>query len=394
MSPKKKFVDRLIKRLDRLDREKVGDYLISLAGEKGLLENIFNSMQEGLIVVDPQGKVVLANHPASLLLDLPADAGGDPVERVIRDPALLEIIEQGLDLPGQTLVREFAVVYPQPRWVRLSRSPLRDGEGKFRGITLVLSDVTRQRKAEEEMGLVERLGFLSYLTAHIAHELGNPLSSLGIHVQLIERLLKGEAGKINKKLLHSVAIIKEELGRLDGMVAQFLKALRPESLRLYEENVTDVVEEVLSLVEEELREKSIRLERVFSPEAIRGRMDKNLIKQALLNLIKNAAQAMDRGGAISVRLEAEDSYLKISVADQGTGIPSDDISKVFEPFFTTKETGSGLGLLVVYKVVRQHGGYVEIKSQAGQGSIFTIWLPRRPERIKLLPAVSNLSEKE
>jgi len=115
-------------------------------------------------------------------------------------------------------------------------------------------------------------------------------------------------------------------------------------------------------------------------------MDAGLIKQAIINLIKNAVQAMPGGGEISIRLEKEDAYLKFSITDQGTGIPPEKINRLFEPLFTTKETGSGLGLLVVYKALRQHVGYVEVTSQPGEGTTFTIWLPQRPERIKLLPA--------
>jgi len=382
-----KFTERFVQRLDQLDSRKVGEYLLGLAREKGLLENIFNSMQEGLLVIDSSKTIAMVNHAAGRLLDLPSESVGSLFYESIRDPGLRDIIEQGFEVPGQVLIREFIVVHPQPRWVRMSRTSLRDADGKFRGIMLVLNDITRQRKSEQETNRVERLDFLSHLTAGVAHEIGNPLSSLSIQIQLIERQVNSmEVSPFRDKLRKRILIIKEELLRLDQIVTQFVQTLRPEPLILRKENLVKVVEEVLELVEEELREKGISLNRDYPQENIMGRMDSGLMKQAIINLIKNAVQAMPGGGEISIRMEKKDAYLKFSITDQGTGIPREKINRLFEPLFTTKETGSGLGLLVVYKALRQHGGYVEVTSQPGEGTTFTIWLPQRPERIKLLPA--------
>ncbi|MEA1927236.1 MAG: ATP-binding protein [Candidatus Auribacterota bacterium] len=382
-----KFTERFVQRLDRLDSREVGEYLLGLAREKGLLENIFNSMQEGLLVIDSAGIIALLNHSAGHLLDLTSGAVGSSYKESIHDPGLMDIVEQGFEVRGQALVREFVVIHPQPRWVRLSRTALRDGEGRFRGIMLVLNDITRERKAEEEINLVERLDFVSHLTAGVAHEIGNPISSLSVQIQLIERQIRSlEESPFREKLRKTVFIVREELNRLDQIVRQFLQGLRPKQLVLRERDLVTVVEEVLELVEEELREKGISLNREYPGKGIRGRMDVNLIKQAIINLIKNAVQAMPEGGKITIRMEKEDAYIKFSITDQGVGIPREKISRLFEPFFTTKETGSGLGLLVVYKALRQHGGYVEVTSEPGEGTTFTIWLPQRPERIKLLPA--------
>jgi len=382
-----KFTERFVQRLDHLDSREVGEYLLGLAREKGLLENIFNSMQEGILVIDYSQTIAMVNHAAARLLDLSPSTVGSLFYESIRDPGLLDIIEQGFEVPGQVLVREFIVVHPQPRWIRMSRTSLKGGDGKFRGVMMVINDITRQRKAEQEIHMGERLDFLGQLTAGVAHEIGNPLSSLSIQIQLIERqIFTMEATPFREKLGNIISIIKEELLRLDQIVAQFLQTLRPEPLILRKKDLVNVVEEVLELVEQELKEKGISLNRIYPPDGIEGRMDAGLIKQAIINLIKNAMQAMPGGGEISICLEQEGAYLKFSITDQGTGIPPEKINRLFEPLFTTKETGSGLGLLVVYKALRQHGGYVEVTSQPGEGTTFTIWLPQRPERIKLLPA--------
>lgn len=382
----KRFTERLIERIEHLDHRELGGYLVGLAREKGLLENIFNSMQEGLLVVRPEGTIVLLNNSAARLLDIPAASAGRAFSAVINDSELQAIIEQGLEVPGQSLVREFIMLHPQPRWVRLSRSGLSDGEGKFRGVLVILADITRQRKAEAETSLVERLNFLGHLTAGVAHEIGNPISALFVQAQLLERGTRKLSSPQREKFRRTIALIQEELRRLDGIVRQFLKTLRPEVIHLHENDLAELVEEVAELTEAELKEKGITLARESPRGDVRGRMDKNLVKQAVLNLIKNAAQAMPRGGVITIRMESEDAYLRLAVSDQGIGIPGEKISRIFEPFFTTRETGSGMGLLVVYKAIRQHGGYVEVSSLPGEGTTFTIWLPRRPRKIKLLPA--------
>jgi len=383
MSPQKKLLERLIKRLDLSHRQLVGDYLDQLAREKVLLESIFNNMQEGVMVIDEKHQLVMINRSAGFLLDLPSESRGRPLAETVNDPVLLKIVEEGFEIPGQVVVKEIKVVRPMARWIRLSRSSLWDGEGIFRGILLLLTDFTRQRNIEQAAGLADRLDFLSYLTAAVAHELGNPLSSLSIHAQLIERLTRDSR---EDKLKRSTRILREEINRLDEIVSQFLKALRPARLNLSREDIKEVLEQVLGLVEEELKAGKIKVKRIYPRETVWGDFDRNMIKQVILNLVKNSAQAMHRGGLIKIRVERQKSYIVISISDQGGGILADKLGDFSKVFFSGRKEGGGLGLLVVYKIIRQHGGTLEIKSETGVGTEVIVRLPQRPERIKLLKA--------
>jgi len=389
MSPNKTFLDRLIERLDRVDRQEVGDYLLGLAREKGLLENIFDSMQEGLMVTDPSARIAFFNRAAGRLLGLSPESRGRPLEEFIADPGLREIALQGLGLPEQSLVRDFQTVPPPRRWIRLSRSSLRDGEGQVRGMLLLFSDITRQRRADEEASVSERMDALVFLTATVAHELGNPLSSLAIHVQLLERAVRQRAETSSAPLLSSIAVVKEELARLDGIIVQFLKALRPAPLQLEEHDLVAVANDVRRLMEEELKGKGISIRIESPPEPVRGVIDRNLIKQAVLNLVKNSAQAMPRGGTVRMIIGREAAHLSLRVRDEGEGMATGEMGRIFEPFSSNREGGSGLGLLVVYKIVRQHGGAIEVTSEPSRGTTVTVRLPQRPERIRLLPPVSG-----
>jgi PAS domain S-box-containing protein len=388
MPANKTFLDRLIERLDRVDRQEVGDYLLGLAREKGLLENIFDSMLEGLVVIDPSSRIAFFNRAAGRLLSLPPESRGRPLEEFIADPGLKEIALQGLQLPEQSLVRDFRTVQPPPRWIRLSRSTLRDEAGQVRGLLLLFSDVTRQRRADEEASASERMDALVFLTATVAHELGNPLSSLAIHVQLLERAVRQIGADRAAPLLSSIAVVKEELARLDGIIVQFLKALRPAPLQLREDDLKEVAQDVRRLVAAELKGKGISIELESPSDPVRGVIDRNAIKQAILNLVKNSAQAMPRGGTVRLILMREQTHLSFQVRDEGKGIPTGEMPQIFEPFSSTREGGSGLGLLVVYKIVRQHGGTIEVSSVPSRGTAVTVRLPLRPERIKLLPPAS------
>ncbi|HOO77392.1 MAG TPA: ATP-binding protein [bacterium] len=382
---KKEFIDRFIERLDRIGPQELEEYLLAFKARKGFLEGILNGMQEGVVAFNAGGRIVLVNRAAEGMLNLPEEPLGLGYEEAVPLGAVRDIVRQGLRLPGQALTRDIFIAGTSPRWVRLSRSGLFDGNGSFGGIVLVLSDVTRLRRAESEASKAATVDYLSFLTAAVAHELGNPLGSLSLHAQLLERRLRELPARYGLPLRKSAEVIREEIERLNGIVRQFLQALRPAPVSLREHDPSEVIGEVETLLEPELKERRVDL--ILKPPSrpFRCRFDRDQLKQALINLVRNAAQAIARSGSIEISWAQDGGYFQLTVADDGGGISSRDLGRIAEPFFTTREGGAGLGFLVVYRIVRQHGGTVEVSSEEGVGTAVKVRLPLRPDTLKALP---------
>jgi len=392
MVESRKFLERLIERLDRVDRRELEEHLLALESRRGILASIFNSMQEGILVLDVDRRVLLVNRAAREILALAPGREGDAVEEIISSPAVLDILVGGFEFTRQSLVRDVFLPESGSRWVRLSRSPLLAEDGEFRGVMLVASDVTRRQRSQREATLAEKVDFLTYLTAAVAHELGNPIASLSLHLQLMQRQIRQVKGEPGRKLEGSAGVLAEEMRRLDGIVRQFLQALRPGRLQLRETDPASVIEEVLAMLAPEMDGLGVKISLDPPSRPVPARFDPDQVKQALINLIRNAAQATGEGGRIWIGWSPRGGYLEIRVSDDGRGIPAEEVPRVMEPFFSTREGGSGLGFLVVYRIVRQHGGTVEIKSEAGEGTTVTFWLPRRPDDIKRLPEFGEREE--
>jgi signal transduction histidine kinase len=187
-----------------------------------------------------------------------------------------------------------------------------------------------------------------------------------------------------EKIEHYLEVAKGEIARLDYIVTQFLQAIRPSAPKFADGSLNDVVRETLELLRPELDNRRLNVREKPAARLALAPLDAGQIKQALLNLIKNAMQAMTPGGTLTVETGQNTEEVWVSVADTGGGIPADQVNLIFKPFYTTKKKGTGLGLMIVQRIVRQHGGHVELESRVGQGTTFRIWLPRREKPQKLL----------
>jgi two-component system sensor histidine kinase HydH len=230
-----------------------------------------------------------------------------------------------------------------------------------------------------QLAAQERRLLLSRLLARFAHEVRNPLSSLDIHVQLLEEDLARAAPQIREKSAGRFEIIHGELHRLENIVKHFLSLAGPSSLDLHPVEVPRVVSHVCELLRPEAAARGIditmKLPDLLAPVAA----DAAQLTQALVNLVINAIQAIERDGRVDVSLavDEKDGVLTIAVQDTGPGIPTDKQSSIFEPFFTTKAEGSGLGLWIVQQIVTAHGGLVEGSNAPGGGAVFVVHLPLR-----------------
>jgi PAS domain S-box-containing protein len=416
---KSSFLDKVLGRIGRLDKEGLQTIVQGLARERSFLETLFNTIEDGVLVVDETGRILYLNQAVTRLLGLPRQAAeGQPITHYLPelDWAKLSAADAG---GGQRVVRhELEVFYPRPRFLNIYAAPL-DGEASgSSGLALILHDATEARAQTAAAIESERLHALTLLAASVAHEIGNPLNALHIHLQLMEReirkfragarpaappagaarrrkgapppvladVLREDALECAARLERYLAVARGEITRLDYIVTQFLQALRPSPPQLTPASLNDVVRATVDLLRPEIDNRGLVLEEKLTKPLPLAPLDPVQMQQVLVNLIKNALQAMTRDGVLTLQTGTGADGVWVSVSDTGRGIPQDHIHSIFEPFYTTRQKGSGLGLMIVQRIVRDHGGRIELESRVNQGTTFRVWLPLHERQPRLIEA--------
>jgi len=379
---KRGFLEKLIERIRLVQPGDVQNYLVEIAREKGFLETIFNAILEGVIVTDPSGRIIYLNRAAAGFFGIGIEASlGELLGHAVRG-----LDFEQLSAGGGVISRDLEVFYPENRHLNFYTVPLmsEDSHDEVVGHAIILRDITQYRRETQETIESERFSALTLLAAGVAHEIGNPLNSLDIHLQLMERRVRKLPSRSRGEFEESINVARQEVKRLDHIITQFLRAIRPQPLTPRPESLNAIVEESVSFLQAEIRDRDILVEVDLDRSLPTLSVDRDQIKQAFYNIIRNAFQAMKTGGILRIRSGADETHQFISFADSGGGIAPENITRVFEPYFTTKQSGSGLGLLIVRRIVRAHGGEVIIESAPGQGLTVTIRLPSGDRRVRFL----------
>ncbi|MFP6887293.1 MAG: ATP-binding protein [Opitutales bacterium] len=382
-------LDRVLGRLDDLDEVNLGILVQRLAKDRRLLETIFDVIRDGILVLDGAGSIQYANLQGRRLIGLKESSVGKvKVARAAPEIARALGFDHKDGFPQAAVVtRELSISYPDFRYVRLYAVPIdeedgdKDSQGN-RSLAVVLSDVTEDKVSTEELIESEKVASIMNLAAGVAHELGNPLNSINIHLQLMLRRLKesGEDDKLGKSLETCI----KEVERLDGIIAHFLEAIRPSEPDFRETNLLDLLEETLRGREEELKARKVSAQVEAGAKDPVVFADPGQLKQVFFNVIGNAIAAMDKNPKLRVITSGDDENVYVQFVDSGVGIAREDVPKVFEPYYTTKKGGHGIGMMIVYRIMRDHGGDVGIDSKPGAGTIVTLRLPRKDRRMRLL----------
>jgi two-component system, sporulation sensor kinase E len=407
------FLEKLIERLGRIGPEDVQNYFLRLAQEKGFLETVFNAIQEGIIVTDSKGRITYLNEAACGLFGLEA---GEAIGKRL-DERIGGLDWESLTRSSGPVSHDMEIFYPQNRFINfyvvplvmeqrepsvarggLSAVALAKADDSSRpgstipataeevGHVMILRDITESRRTAQQTIESERLNALRLLAAGVAHEIGNPLNSLHIHLQLMERSVQKLHNGEKAELEQSIDVARSEVNRLDSIVTQFLKAIRPSRPQLRPENVNTIVEEAVRFFMPELQDREIVVEQELRSDLPLLQLDRDQMKQAFYNVIKNSVEAMHRHGTLRIRTDLADTHVIVRFVDTGGGMSAENLSRVFEPYFTTKPSGSGLGLLIVRRIVREHGGELSIESSQDRGLILSIRLPFIDKRIRMLEA--------
>ena len=394
MKPRPDPLDSLIDRVDELDAASRANLIARLGRERRLLNMVVNTLREGVLVAESSGSIEFANPSARDMLGLSdRDLSKLNLWRAVPDLArTLKLSPKGYLIEEANVSRELELSYPQRRTVRLYLVPIEETleEVQLARYAVILSDITRERAKTRQEIEDERVRSILQLSAGVAHELGNPLNSLNIHLQVMRRRLqKMEANETRSKLEASLDICAGEVERLDSIITHFLQAVRPREPDLRDLDLIAPLEESIEFLGPELEGAGIRvdLELASSLPVIQG--DRDQIKQVFFNVIKNARQAMKAGGIIRIRAFSDDEFVYIQVGDTGEGIPQENLRKVFQPYFSTKQDGHGLGMMIVERIMRDHGGQVGLDSRPGVGTLVTLQFPQKHRRIRLLSDSSS-----
>jgi two-component system, sporulation sensor kinase E len=400
----RQFLKRALQKVEVLKPEQVRNLLGLSAKEIDRLETVMDSLIRGVLVCDTSHKLILANKAARRFLSIVSyEQGRETIWSVIPEELVAEFLAQTLLSAEVAEEREFYVdVNGIQRLLAISVMPVVQ-DRQITGSVILIEDITERRNREARLRRMESLASLTTLAAGIAHEIKNPLGALSIHVQLLQKAKDaqeklcsalqstkstGEAECEPNKYFHQIdkyiKVLNEEIDRLNRIVVDFLFAVRPMNLEPRRGSINEFIKELADFVSFELKEARIEcvlnLDENLSPVYF----DAAHMKQALLNLIENAVAAMSGGGVLTITTEDAEGEIRITVADTGKGISEEDFPKIFEPYFTTKETGTGLGLTVVFEVIKEHRGEVNVVSREGEGTVFTITLPKPQSERRLI----------
>jgi len=343
-------------------------------------DRIVASMPTGLIAFDLSGHATVANTPAHQLFE-DKDLEGQHFQSIFAGiPALAEMVKVCL-ATGRVFRREEIEGNGVSQTKRLGATiaPIDPSETGSQGALCLITDITEVTTLREQVALKRNLESLGEMSAGLAHEFKNAMAALHGYAQFLQTIDQDERGKAAAEAL------LQEVRNLSEMITSFLNFSRPEPLQVEDVSIDELLHECAQELQTLAAEQRVNLIIKDSPDAahIQVRADARMLRQALLNLMRNGVEATydrepDRKVTVSYSMELENKRqgAQISIADNGSGIPADDLQNIFIPFFTTKSKGHGIGLALAHRVITQHGGTLTAANAVGGGAIFTIRLPR------------------
>ena len=393
------FVRRVSQKISKLSPEQVEQLIDIINSENETLDAVIESLSTGLLICDVNWCLLQANKAAERYIPLKIRLSDwrynenrleQNVWQIIDDSDIASFIKNNAEREKNISSEEFTIETSGgvKRFIVISTLPLVH-ERKLIGNIVKIDDITDKKNQDTLLRRMENLASLTNLAASVAHEIKNPLGSISIHIQLIQKaVLKSRSTDQKlpdeKFIENYLQIVNEEIERLNKIIVDFLFAVRPISASLELTDVVLLIKSFIPFFEPELEEQHISLETQLPDSAPLLNIDQKLFKQVLINLVQNAIAALHEGGRIILSAKTTNDFFVIRVADNGIGMDEETVHRVFEPYFTTKSNGTGLGLTMVYKIIKEFSGDITVQSYPGEGTIFTISLPIPQKEKRLL----------
>ncbi len=409
-------VMRVSQVLPKLSEEQIENILNSITAENEMLDSVLDSLVTGIMVVDEKWNLLKVNKTAERYLSRPVlgdKVNSESAFELIGEEEIAAFIKNCALEDKSNVSEEFSISNSDGsvRFVTVSVFSW-VCRCKMRGRILKFNDITEKRSQEVLLRRMENMAGLTNLAAGMAHEIKNPLGAIGIHIQLIQRAVKKEREKKgllpDKKFLEDhLDVVNEEIENLNKLVMDFLFAVRPINARLTLVNPSKLIENIVSFFSPEFEREGVSFS--FKGEAASSRLmiDEKLFREALINIVQNCFSAVKEryndfysgsdsenssgkkksggcAGKIEISSSEKDARYEIRISDNGTGMSEEVLSHIFEPYYTTKASGTGLGMTMVYKIIKEFSGDINVKSEPGKGTQFTIMIPIPQTSRKLL----------
>ncbi|PLR98406.1 PAS domain S-box protein [Bacillus sp. T33-2] len=338
---------------------------------KELMESLFHHSGDCILIVHFDGTIQNINPAVKTMFGFePEEAIGKKVQQFLPDEIkadfeqVIEHIQEGTNvIRAENILRKKCGEAVE---VSATFSSLRDNQGKLIGLTIFTSDISERKKTYELLRRSDKLSVIGQLAAAVAHEIRNPLTSIKGFIQLFQNRIKKEY----------IDLMLSELQRVDGIVTEFLSLAKPQVNAFNDHDIETIISKTLSILESQAIYNKIDILSSVEHAIPAIFCDEHKIKQVLINILKNAIEAMPDGGKIEISTKIhDDSHVLIEIKDEGCGIPEEKIPLLGEPFYSSKEKGTGLGLMVCFKIIEEHNGKIEIESELGAGTTFSIFLP-------------------
>lgn len=375
-----KLLRRVIGSDIEISQEHLRELCASALDEFDLLKEVLDRENEGHIVLDrSHGDVILMTR--SLMKLIPVSISGKNFTDSIKDPDLKKYFLAVLDGNENMNERDFSFGEGEIKTIRISFMPFMLKDREY--LDIRFNDITENLKKEMKLRNTEALASMTTMAAGVAHEIKNPLAAMQIYTSLLRKAI--QSGKGLDKANEFIDIIEQETERLNEIAVDFLFAVKPMQVDLKLDSLNDIIMELSDFVAVEAATKNIKITLSLDKFIPSLMLDRKLLRRAFLNIINNSFYAMKDGGELIIEDKCDGDYVKLAIIDNGSGMSEETKSRIFEPYYTTKaESGTGLGLTAVLKIINAHSGEIALDSQLGKGTCFTFKFPIPKSQRKVL----------